>query len=600
MPHLAIELTDSYMAMSRALHMTIARNVASIAGLSPATPIRYIGKEMALTMPGSTLDDKTNLGNRLPADQRISIEISETYDENFAATTPIIRPEYRTVFYDARLGVWVHPAYQRILATMTIKLTGPDYATVDTWISTMKRKTSQDFGLHVHEVDYHYHIPPQTMQILFEIHRLRELNCGYGETIGEWLRQCFTPRMDIIANQAGKRNQFVIREKQTEIVGQYDFTANPPKAESENQSGTWTAAFSYNYSFDRVETVVVKFPTVIHNQMLSDVYVTQLKTFEVDDIHSLASLSMSAIRKFSYKRRGSVAWDGTPGVPIPPFDDWLPMPSTTVTNSISIFRALVQLDKNNLHGLLSLTALGNWSLPDEVIEYMVQDPLALLTPYKGLFYLSMYDGDVLMDPRELIVSPNLDITHMRALDERHVYRLCLNMVTELQHLDVPALVTLTEHPVLTNHVLTLINPTIVHATVQHNEFYYGGRSVGSVPVNTASVSNVNRPCTSTEIAAAQNLGALYRTDGILGQLPNSTPVPPLTQATLPPSYVHNTVTPVLPTIYEDGTLLITELKQAIGYVCNTITTKQRVDTARGWQTVAGLIVHAQGANHASV
>ena len=98
MPHLAIELTDSYMAMSRSLHMTIARNVASIAGLSPATPIRYIGKEMALTMPGSTLDDKTNLDNRLPADQRITIEISETYDENLAATTPNVRPEYRTAF----------------------------------------------------------------------------------------------------------------------------------------------------------------------------------------------------------------------------------------------------------------------------------------------------------------------------------------------------------------------------------------------------------------------------------------------------------------------------------------------------------------------
>lgn len=598
MPHLAIELADSYMAMSRALHMTIARNIATITGISPATPIRYIGKEMALTIPGSTLDDTSNLDNRLPADQRISIEIGEEYDENFAATTPIIRPEYRTVFYDERLGVWVHPTYQRIIATMSVKFTGPDYTTVSTWRSNMKRRASQDFGLHVHEVDYHYHIPLQAMQILFEIHRLREANCGYGETIGEWLRQCFTPRMDIIANQAGKRNVFVIREKQTEIVGQYDFTANPPKEESENQSGAWTVGFTYTYSFDRVETVVVKFPTVIHNQLLSETYVNRLKTFEVDDIYSLASLSMSSIRKFRYARRGSVAWDGTPGVPIPPFDDWLPMPETLVKGTVNIFRVLMQLDKSNLHALLSLTALGEWSLPDEVIAYLMQDPLMLLTPYKGLFYLTIYDGDVAMDPRELIISPALDITHIRALDERRVYRLCLNLVTELQHLDHTALQLLTMHPTLTNYVLTLINPTVASATVENNQYYYGGRKVGNVTMSSSSFSPAVR--TPTEIAAEQNLNDTYRTDGVLGQLPNNTAVNAITRSTLPPSYSAKSTSPVLPTVYEDGTLILSELKQAIGYVCNTITTKQRIDADRGWQTVAGLVIHAKGVNHASV
>lgn len=614
MPRIAVELNDTYMAMSRALHMTVIRNIATITGIPADTPIRYIGNDLALTMPGSTLDERGHIDNRLPGDARITIELGEEYDENFASTTPILRPEYQTIFYDEKLGVWLQPTYQRIKASMNIKFTGPDYTTVSSWISNMKRRATQDFGLQVHEVDYHYHIPLPIMQTLFEIYRLRENNCGYGDTIGDWFRACFTPRMDIIANQAGKRTLFVIREKQTEIVGQYDFTSQPPKAESENQSGAWTGGFTYNYSFDRVETMVIRFPTVVHNQLLSEQYISRLKTFEPSDIYALASLSMSAIRKFSYKRRGSVAWDGTPGIPMPAFDDWLPPPSTTVAGSVNIFRALMQLDKNNLHGLLSLTALGNWELPDEVLDYLREDPLSLMTPYNGLFYLSLYDTDTLMDTRELIISPDLDITHLRALDERRVYRLCLNMVTELQHLTAAAIERLANHPVLMRYTLMLIDNTIANAVIDNNTFYYDGRTVGNVssPVssttNTQGVSNpvTDRIAVATETAARQNLGSLYETSAIVGQIPrptNASSVTPLDIATAmqPPAAIQivngravstNAVS-VLPVICEDNTLLVSDIQRAISYITNRTSPVKTFTSAQGWRLVANLIVHAQ-------
>jgi hypothetical protein len=445
------------------------------------------------------------------------------------------------------------------------------------------------------------------MQLLFEIYRLRENNCGYGDTIGDWLRSCFTPRMDIIANQAGKRTLFVIREKQTEIMGQYDYTSQPPKAESENQSGVWTAGFSYLYTFDRVETVVARFPTVVHNQLLSAEYVSRLKTFEVEDIYSLASLSLSAMRQFTYKRRGSTPWDGTPGIPIPAFDDWLPPPSTTVSGSVNIFRALMHLDKSNLHGLLSLTALGSWELPDEILAYLREDPLSLITPYDGLFYLSLYDGDTIMDTRELIVTTELDITHMRALDERHVYRLCLNMVTELQHLTPAAVERLANHPVLMRHVLVLIDRTIQDAVIVDGSFYYGGRVIGPVvgngtPLNSSALSNaaVHNAQLATELAARQNLGELYNTPAIAGQLPRPTisdnggSLPISTAATLRPVSIHNPkTTPVLPAVYEDGTLLVSDVARAIRYVTDNNASVRTLSSTQGWSLVANLMIYTQ-------
>lgn len=598
MPKVICELNDTYMAMSRSLHMQVAKNVANLINLPPTTEIRYAGNALSILMPGSTLDDTGSTKNRLPGDQRIYIEVTEEYDENFASSAAVRKLEQLDVFSDKALHVFLHPVYQRIKATMSIKLVGTDYTTVSSWMAACKRMLSQDNGMHLHDIDYHYHVPLPLIEGLLEIHRLRENNVPLDENAGTWFKRCFIGRMDIIANQAGKRNVIVIRERQTEIMGQYDFVVNPPKPESENAAGAWSATVEYQYSFDRVESMVLRYPPTIHNQMLSPIYLNQAKIFQPSDIISFASMSVNSLRKLNYIHKKLEPWADTPGIPIPPFDDWFPHASTYPIKSVSVFRILVQLDKQNPTDLVNLTQLGSWELPDEIIAYLKETRLQMLSPGQSLFYLSLYQDYTLLDPRNLIVTPNLSVASSHPLDERKFYHLCLNMAVDLNRLPDAALQVLTRHPDLTRTILTNLDPTMASAYYSKDTYYGHDRAIAKISPQLLRLDGVvSRTSTIRDArataAASQNLGSQYNQRGIVGELPddprkNNVSTSQLNSGAVPAIDRY----PLLPQVYEDGELHVDDIKLAIDYIrVNKIDERTISTTAHNWRLIGSLIVH---------
>ena len=598
MPKVICELNDNYMAMSRSLHMEIAKNVAKLINLPPTTEVRYAGNALSILMPGSTLDDVGSTKNRLPGDQRIYIEVTEEYDENFASSATVRKLDQLDVFSDKELHVYLHPVYQRIKATMSIKLVGTDYTTVSSWIATCKRMLSQDNGMHLHDIDYHYHIPLPLIEGLLEIHKLRENNQPLNENAGLWFKRCFIGRMDIIANQAGLRNVFVIRERQTEIMGQFDFVANPPKSESENSAGAWSATVEYQYSFDRVESMVLRYPPTIHNQMMSPNYLNQTKIFQPSDIISFASMSVNSLRKLNYRHKKLEPWADTPGIPIPPFDDWFPHASTYPIKSVNVFRILVQLDKQNPTDLINLTQLGSWELPDEVIAYLKETRLQMLTPGESLFYLSLYEDYTLLDPRTLIVSPTLSISSSVALNERKFYHLCLNMLIDLSRLSDASLQMLTKHPDLTNVILSNLDPTLPEAYYSKGVYYKHDRAIARISPQLLRLDSFSSKAnavngTRTNNAASQNLGIHYSEKGIVGEIPDD-PRKNNTSTSLLNAQANPTMEryPILPQIYDDGELHIDDIKLAIDYIrVNRINERVISTSAHNWRLIGSLIVH---------
>ena len=598
MPKVICELNDTYMAMSRSLHMQIAKNVANLINLPPTTEVRYAGNALSILMPGSTLDDAGTTRNRLPGDQRIYIEVTEEYDENFASSAAVRKLDQLDVFSDKALHVFLHPVYQRIKATMSIKLVGTDYTTVSGWMSTCKRMLSQDNGMHLHDIDYHYHVPLSLIEALLEIHRLRENNVPLDENAGTWFKRCFIGRMDIIANQAGKRNVIVIRERQTEIMGQYDFVVNPPKPESENAAGAWSATVEYKYSFDRVESMVLRYPPTIHNQMLSPNYLNQAKIFQPSDIISFASMSVNSLRKLNYIHKKLGPWADTPGIPIPPFDDWFPHASTYPIKSVNLFRILVQLDKQNPTDLVNLTQLGSWELPDEIIAYLKETRPQMLSPGQSLFYLSLYQDYTLLDPRNLIVTPSLSVASSHPLDERKFYHICLNMAVDLNRLPDAALQVLTRHPDLTRTILTNLDPTMASAYYSKDTYYGHDRAIAKISPQLLRLDGVvSRTSTIMDAkattAASQNLGSQYNQRGIVGELPDDPRKNNVSTSQLNSGAVAAIDRyPLLPQVYEDGELHVDDIKLAIDYIrVNKIDERMISTTAHNWRLIGSLIVH---------
>lgn len=476
MPQICLEIPEVGDCISRPIAVDVIRDLCQRIGISKNTSLRYKGTALALPVPGSTLDDKDAL-NRLPGDTRITIDVTEDYNEDFALSTAVKRPENICFFNDEKLGIHIKPVYQRITATCNITLTATDEATADTWVRTMKRRAVQGVAENVHLVNYHYPVHTSFLAILIELYKLRENQGGYGEDFGTYLKNHFSKKMTVARDQAYNNPTFVIKEQQQAVLGWFDFPSNPPKYEKQDDSGSWSINFTYTYVFDSPQTCVMIYPLMVHNQLLPKYY-PDVKPAELEDYVTQPSLSTAILRNFTYETRYSHAWRAKPGIPIPYFDDWLP--DVEFDYHQNLLRIMLQRDETNPHALLSLTQLGYVSLPEWLLRYLRLNPLSLTQLNENVINVSLYKGKQMMDPSKIIVSPELDLHYAVPLDVREAYHLTISLNKRLFNLSARALKTLAQDGEAAIRTIIAIDPTIITQETTH----------GLNPVTATLVKNI--------------------------------------------------------------------------------------------------------------
>lgn len=457
MPKVCLEVPEMVDNISRPVTMEIIRQVASHVGLPANTPIRYGGGTGTLPLPGSTLDDR-GADNRLPGDNNITIEANEEYVEENALSVGVLRPEHIVVFSDNALNVYLKPVYQRIKTEVNVKYSASDRTSANAWLQTMKRRMSQEFDEVVHRVNYHYPIPLPFIVILCEIHRLRELTAGYEEELGQWLRNCFSPKFTTITDQAGNNPLMVIRETQVAIQGWYDFNANPPKPEKDNESGPWSVSFTYTFHYDRPESMVMQYPLMIHNSVLDSRFRSDVKPAELDDVLSNPSLSLAALRDYTYEARMARAWMAYPGIPIPYFDDWMPKYETPGTQQL--LRIMLQVDPDQPTDILNLGLLPGYSITPKALPYMRLYPGSLALPYESVFNISLHRKDAFMDCNSVVVTNDLDVRYSSPLNLREPYHLVVSLLYDINQLSIAARRRLCRFGEFAIEYLLTLDPTL--------------------------------------------------------------------------------------------------------------------------------------------
>ena len=459
MQHAIVETPNIEENIARQVVYEIVRDICGRIGISEdmARAVRFIGSGNALPIKGSTLDDRGQLG-RLPGDEYITISHEEEYDENYAMSVATFQPETPPVFLDRNLGVILKPVYQRIKNTITIKLVAADKTSADNITSTLKRRFSQRAMEQTHVVNYSWPIPDTLLAIMLEVHRLREANRGYGEDYPHWLKRCFVKRMSVVTAQDGLQARFVIRERQLQVQGWPEFTDQPPKQQRETDVGTWSVEFSYLFSYDRVESMVIQYPIMVHNQLMTNRY---YDTFVAEDYRHV-------LRFYTSSMQASIPNLGIPSgletlirqgaVNVPAFDRWSPnVTPGRYTNALNI---MLQVDPANPRALLSLTQLGDWDFLPDVIRYLRQRPHSIVAPFQNLFNVQLYRNNSLLDVSRIIVSEDLDLHYSEDLDERYVYHLSINMLNDIRLADYRLLAELAHEGAFAIRYLQALIPSL--------------------------------------------------------------------------------------------------------------------------------------------
>lgn len=462
MPLYSLPLEEINESIQRPIAINVLKDVLKQMALPEDAKIMFKGNGSQFFYEGSEFKNEKYIKdhNRYEGDPLTYVEFEEEDNEHTLLTGAVWRAEERAVFNDPALGVLIWPSMVNKRATLTISMTGTEKQ-VERWRATLRRKTAQGVIDLNHMVQYHYPIPIYYMILLMEIHKMREAVAGYGEDIGQWLREKFIENYTVITNPGGHGSLFVIRETQLPIQGYFDFGDKPPKQEKVNDTTLYSLSFDYTYWYDCPETMSMKVPLTIHNQMLPAKFIkTNRIPFELDYIVKTGSFSQLALDHFRFNNIKTSNVSRYPGVPIPYFDDWV-SDVRAPPGYQTVVRPLTQVDMVDPKNIVNLNELGYWQLHPIAKRYLEHVHADVNDPYSSLFLISLYARDEYRDLKTLRLDSELNMTCTDDLDPREHHHMTLSLLLDVSRLNEKGWEGLNEHPCLFTYWLSLIAPDLI-------------------------------------------------------------------------------------------------------------------------------------------
>lgn len=449
MPRVTTEVPDTYESITRPVAIAVLDQLKTAFGIKKDVKVIYSGIFENPQSQNSAIGEDPDIGVGFTSEGLITLEAVEDYSENSLLSTAILRPEAPGIFVDDKLGILLRPVYSKTDVTLTMRFRASDEVTVSRWRDDMRIRLAAGREQQLLEVNYHYMLPPAFIIALVDIHRLREANVGYGETLQTYLREHFTARATTITTLAGTEAALAIAESQVGIQGNADFTSSIPQKERGDDGTSWSVSFDYKFTYEKVIGCTLIYPCIIHNQIMPTQFLPEAVNLFYDRPR-LQSRSFSALQAINHV--GNV--EGLTGVTIPAYDDWLP---TYNPHRVSLARILLTVDPNDPTLLLDLNELGDFKIHPEILVYLRENYSLITDSVSTAVGVELYMGDHWVNPGAITVSPDLVLRTVESMDQRQVYHLRITLLLDLNRLSYAGVDALRSNGLACNRILTTLD-----------------------------------------------------------------------------------------------------------------------------------------------
>jgi len=461
MPHIALRISDTEESVVRPVVMDIVRDVLQVTNLNPDTKILFPGNTEVGYQPDTTLSAKAENRekNLFAHDKRVFIEVDEDYDEEGAVTTAVMKPENVAIFIDPDHDTYIKPVYSTIESNITFRYRAKNRVEAMRWRDNVRTKISMGRSEMLHQIQYCYLIPQPALEILEQIHTLRENIVGYNQNFEDYKKEFFTQRRTVIVTQAGTEPKEAISETQHRVVGWFDFTAKPERAERDGSGDAWIISFTYRFRYERPINVIMYYPIVIHNQLLPAKY-RPIAPTDRDDYHELyRSMSTRAFHRFEAGYMVDL-WKKFQGISVPNFDDFVP--SQILPNSLRVFTGLVLIDMDNPEVLMDFNDLQDWRIEDDIKQFLMGEAPYVTKQYHSVFNLSFYiNQDMTHQDLEMVrLDPDLKVILQEPISLRNYFHIRLSLNKDLESLTTDAIDRLRANSCVFRKILHALYPKL--------------------------------------------------------------------------------------------------------------------------------------------
>jgi len=465
MPQLLIPTTETSVNITRPVIYGIIKDLFELTGIPADTMISFPGELESMQQPGSDMGTMAQQSgvNTMSFNNRVFIEVDEDYEMDRILSTATYRSENPHIFRDDRVEVGIRPIYSSTETTINFKFRAVDKTEATRWRDYIRTRVAMNWDQRIHNVAYHYLIPTEFLIILKEIHRLMENVDGYGVELDDYLKSGMTKRATIMTTQAGTEPVWAIAESQIRVVGYFDFELVPDKGSREDEADTWTIAFAYKFKYDKPIATTMKYPLMIHNQLLPQNYRPNPLTDATDPLENKEfefTLSSYLFYQFEKDVENKRLRDEKlyKGFVIPSFDEFIP--DGVPYGTEPVITVLTNIDNTNPHLLLSLKDLGRFKLAPEVLEFMVGEVPYMTTTGQSIFMVNIYRGATLLDLDTLTLDTDLNIYSTYILTLRKYYHIRLSVLNDLSILSAAAINRLRNRGKAAQIIFDFINPNL--------------------------------------------------------------------------------------------------------------------------------------------
>lgn len=447
MPNLTITLPEVDQSVSRPVIIGIIGQVQEICKIDKNVDIYFPGPMGTMQSSSSSIDSTPGSRDVAFESKRIIfIEVEDNYDPYSLGSTVVAAEEQIPVFEDTSLGVLIRPVYAKSEVKINFRYRTTSKNEAIRWMDDMRMRISLLRGTNLHRVQYHYAIPPEYMEILGNIYENRQKVAPYDDSFGSYVRRHMTERVTEISDVAGDSIRSVVTETQVRIQGDFDFEALPEKPERDDGSMAWVVSFSYNFSYEKPIGCNMKYPVMVHNNLLKKEYVDF--TDQIIDpslINKSFSKSFYAMNAFEMDTIMNAVVNPDPIMRTPKFDDFKPTSAPQGTG-ISLL-VLSSVDETDKKTLINLNDLGDVMIDPDIMEFIKGGEWRYICKqFKSIISLTLYINGGQRSSGSIECDSDLNIYATKELNLRNVHHIGVGLCVDLTLLPRDAMERLKAYP----------------------------------------------------------------------------------------------------------------------------------------------------------
>lgn len=431
MPSINYNMDETLVNIARPAVLEITDSLKRITGFD---------RDAKVVFPGDlgTVSQNSTIKENLVGNNKIIIDYNEESMPEYLSSTAIGYSEHPLIFSDKSIGFNIRPIYVKTKLTINYKLVSSSRNEIHKWVERMRVNLSTPHELNLHKITYHYTYPENVIKFIKLIHSYTEAKDPYNRNFSTYLIHNSPARLTAVSDTVGKTQIPAIKETQTRLLGQYDFSPLPDKPEKDNDTGEWSVTFTYIVTYEKPLALNIQYPVMVHNQLLPKVFTHIPQPPAV----AYSSLSQYALEQFLTPEHfyQYVDKNGTLRLPVGDYFE----PATKRKEFTPVFYFLVSLEEDR-RTLINLTDLDEFVLDQDVLEFLKSEQPYMFREYNSIFQFFVYKNDNPISVSKTEITQDLTIRTKVDLSFRDIHRVEFSLVNDLNLLTKEALMRLKDN-----------------------------------------------------------------------------------------------------------------------------------------------------------